>query len=495
MKQYLFTIVFLFGSLSSLLAQFDKNYQPLMFEGEIPEHFSTYLKGNLTETNPLRNEADAYSQKPSSFHTLSQHALSQAMRSGSIYLNPEVNEYLNRLVDYLLKDQADLRAQIHVYGTKILIPNASCWADGTLFVNLSLLPYLDNEAQLAYILCHEIAHFQLKHSLRAFQKEEELRNQMSTDSDKLFDYLRFSREHELEADLAGLELFLTTSYSPSEALIALQQLEIVNQQSQYHPLNLDSLFVLPMMPIDSAYNCRPVVEEEEEPFVGIRKLSLDKFQEKIERKMDAQEKEKKEEEEKEDLPSTHPSIEERIEALKKVLPEELDSTSYNPFVFPKEDFLKLRVISIFEYTDKVFHKGYYFSSLYQSLRMAESFPENQYLQEIAAQSLYWIAFYIRRRQLDDILPEAEVDPIAGYDQFICSMNNMSKSTLRKLSTTFLEDRAERFPQSGPILISLAKTYDILSKKELAQGTFLLYLERFPEGSHAPYAKLKTKNLN
>ena len=124
--KYIFPFFLAFFSLFSLKAQFDENYQPLLFEGDIPVHFSQYLKGDLSDGEEMLLEGteELTRKQQGSFSTLSQYALSQAMRSGSVYLNPEINDYLNRLVDYILRDQPEFREKIHVYGTKILIPKA-----------------------------------------------------------------------------------------------------------------------------------------------------------------------------------------------------------------------------------------------------------------------------------------------------------------------------------------------------------------------------------
>ena len=100
-----FLVVFL--GMYSLKAQFEENYRPLEFEGDIPSHFSKYLQGNLSDDYEVPDGYENLSSKQQgTFRTLTQYALIQAMRSGSVYLNPEINDYLNRLVDYLLKDDS-----------------------------------------------------------------------------------------------------------------------------------------------------------------------------------------------------------------------------------------------------------------------------------------------------------------------------------------------------------------------------------------------------
>lgn len=494
----LFLFVISYAITQSLFAQFDTLYRPLTFEGTVPPHFSQYLTGDQAAGDAFADGLNSLSEEQrGDFTSLSQHALSQAMRSGSIYLNPEINNYLSKLVDYLLRDQPDLRKSIHIYGTKILIPNASCWADGTLFVNLSLLPYLDNEAQLAFILCHEISHFQKKHSLQAFQKEEELREQISSDTDKLFDFLRFSREHELEADVSGLDLYLKTSYPPSEALEALKQLEKVNLQSQYQSLNLDSLFALPMMDLDSVYSCSAGVS-------GTRGfLEMSKFKNvqidtgnDLTQSTQTKKNTKRKEEEEESLPSTHPSIEERIEAIETVLSQTGDSANatYQSYVFSQDEFRRLRTLAIFEYVNIVYQKGYYLSSLYQSLRMAQYYPHNEFLQEIAGQSLYWMVYFDEIGQIDEVIPKRNGEITTAYEKFACSMGKMEFRTLRKLAKNFLTDRLEAFPTSGTLLISLAKVCELNDEKDVAQGYFQAYGKKFPTGPDAAYANYKTSQL-
>ena len=119
----------------------------------------------------------------------------------------------------------------------------------------------------------KLRHFPAENiSLLSFQKEEELREQMGSDADKLFDFLRFSRENELDADKAGLEIYLNTSYNPQEALGALEQLEIINRDAVYRELNLDTLFNLPDFLLDSLYNCRVDYEDQD---AKITNLELD----------------------------------------------------------------------------------------------------------------------------------------------------------------------------------------------------------------------------
>lgn len=41
--------------------------------------------------------------------------------------------------------------------------NAHAVGNGTILLNIGLLPMLENDSQLAFILCHELAHVQCRH--------------------------------------------------------------------------------------------------------------------------------------------------------------------------------------------------------------------------------------------------------------------------------------------------------------------------------------------
>jgi predicted Zn-dependent protease len=92
----------------------------------------------------------------------------QIMRSGdklkiedTLYDNPLVQDYVNRVGHSLVpKDSKRL------YAFKVTlnpIPEARSLSTGTVYVSSGLLSLVDNEAQLSYLLAHEIAHNEKDH--------------------------------------------------------------------------------------------------------------------------------------------------------------------------------------------------------------------------------------------------------------------------------------------------------------------------------------------
>lgn len=79
----------------------------------------------------------------------------------TIYDNLLAQDYVNRVGQSLIPQNSEKR-----YGFKITaqpMPSAKSLSTGTIYVSTGLLSLVDNEAQLAYILSHEIAHIEKDH--------------------------------------------------------------------------------------------------------------------------------------------------------------------------------------------------------------------------------------------------------------------------------------------------------------------------------------------
>jgi predicted Zn-dependent protease len=79
----------------------------------------------------------------------------------ALYDNPRVQEYINRLGQTIVPADSD-----KLYSFKIMvnpIPTAYTLSTGTVLISTGMISLLDNEAQLAYILAHELAHVYKDH--------------------------------------------------------------------------------------------------------------------------------------------------------------------------------------------------------------------------------------------------------------------------------------------------------------------------------------------
>ncbi|HEX8558927.1 MAG TPA: M48 family metalloprotease [Pyrinomonadaceae bacterium] len=79
----------------------------------------------------------------------------------SLYENPRVADYVNRLGQRIVPDDSD-----KLYAFKIVVhpvPSAFTLSTGTILVSTGMISLLDNEAQLSYVLAHELAHVYKDH--------------------------------------------------------------------------------------------------------------------------------------------------------------------------------------------------------------------------------------------------------------------------------------------------------------------------------------------
>jgi predicted Zn-dependent protease len=104
-------------------------------------------------------------------------------------------------------------------------PEFGAWVapNGTIRVTTGLLLRLANEAQLAYVLGHEIAHYRRRHALRRWgeilARSRDLAREVGV-------IAAFSREQEYEADQLGFDLMLQVGYDVREAPRAMERMRI-----------------------------------------------------------------------------------------------------------------------------------------------------------------------------------------------------------------------------------------------------------------------------
>lgn len=117
---------------------------------------------------------------------LSPTALAEFRESfGELYNNPILLRYVNSLGQKIVPTGSP-----NLYSFKLLldpVPRAEALSTGTIYISTGLVALLDNEAQLAYILGHEIAHIERRHAYNEIRNsilEEEFDREKQSDVDK-----------------------------------------------------------------------------------------------------------------------------------------------------------------------------------------------------------------------------------------------------------------------------------------------------------------------
>jgi Zn-dependent protease with chaperone function len=104
---------------------------------------------------------------------------------GQLYNNPILQQYLNNIGQRLVPKDSP-----NVYSFKLLldpVPRAESYSTGSVYISTGLVSLLDNEAQLAYVLGHEIAHVEKNHFYNEIRNqilEQELNKERAKDAEK-----------------------------------------------------------------------------------------------------------------------------------------------------------------------------------------------------------------------------------------------------------------------------------------------------------------------
>jgi hypothetical protein len=145
--------------------------------------------------------------------------------SGEVVRDPALNEYVRGIV---CKLAAEYCSDIRVYVVRHAGFNAMMAANGMMIVWTGLLARVRNEAQLAAVLGHEIAHYLRRHSVQIFRDARD-KAAFGTFMAVAFgaagglvqlamlgSLYSFSRDQEREADDIGIRLLARAGYDPRE---------------------------------------------------------------------------------------------------------------------------------------------------------------------------------------------------------------------------------------------------------------------------------------
>ena len=151
--------------------------------------------------------------------------------SGHLVTDASVNTYVRDVVCNLATEYC---GDIRLYIVQTPHFNASMAPNGAMQVWTGLLLRIDNEAQLAYVLGHELGHYLRRHSVQRWRDARTKTNVAAVfgvlaaaagqgyagslaQLVALGSVLQFSRDNEREADEIGLELMVKAGYDPREA--------------------------------------------------------------------------------------------------------------------------------------------------------------------------------------------------------------------------------------------------------------------------------------
>lgn len=343
-------------------AQTRIDFQPLEAKAPIPADITTSSTQKYSSSKTqLEESSDSKKRKRTKqdFLLESHFLIDQVLHSGRVLFNDTVSNYLGNVLDVILKDDAELRSKLRVYAVRSSVVNSFTTDDGIILVNVGLLAQLEDEAQLAFILCHEISHYTESHVINTYVQREELKEsaqlKRTSFDEKLLTQGQYSKGIEKEADKLGILRFLKTAYGTSSVLNVFDVMRYAHLPFDDVPWD-KNYFDAAFYRINESYYLNSVR--------SVEAWDTDNGAE-----------------------GTHPSPSERQQLLRTYLATEGKPDGPN-YLLSESRFRTLRNICRFELTNLYLKANAPVKSIYNAFLLQRDFPENAYLKKSVAQALY-----------------------------------------------------------------------------------------------------------
>jgi hypothetical protein len=374
----------------------------------------------------------------------------------------------------------------HIFTYRTSVPNASNSGNGVVMINLDLVSKLNTEQELAFIICHELAHDLQKHVMNGitnratqiydkdFQKKlkevskQEFNRRQETEylvTSLLEQFSEHSRENELQADSLGLILFHNAGYAPLQAVNGIYMLDSIDYPVYYDRIKYEQFFNF------NGYPFRPEWLGEDANLTDIGG-NLD------DRKIP-------------DELKTHPGCAERAEALQRITETQKLNSPVKESVIGNYHYY--REIARFEELEMLMFYDSYGEALYTALQMQTDYPNNIYLKCAAANSLYEISKALQDHRFSKVVDTQDDECTQSYYEFLGFLHNLSSSELKEITRHYYAANV----QSVNVDNAYTGYLDALIKSlDVEKTEYPALLEAYKKDyNDAYYTKLLTTRLN
>ena len=153
----------------------------------------------------------------------------------TLYKNPQVNRYVDRIGQQLVGNSSRPNLPFTFQIVKDDSVNAFATMGGFVYLHTGLIQTADNEAELASVIGHEIAHITSRHAIEQMRDRAIAQGLLSAAGLERSDAVQIgvelavsrpnSREDELEADDKGLQMLTASGYAPGGMVSFMKKLQ------------------------------------------------------------------------------------------------------------------------------------------------------------------------------------------------------------------------------------------------------------------------------
>lgn len=375
------------------------DYHTLKSTGVMPAVIDK-IRTQREESGRKTSRGDLDARIEDNYRQASAYFVENLLLNGQVIFGDDITAYCNSIVDELLKHDPHLRSRIHVFHIRSSAVNAFATGEGVICVTTGMIAKLSSEAALAYVLAHEIAHVQEKHSLQEAVESAKRQTRGKNEEQIELESSMYSKDQELEADRIGWEIFKKSSYA-TEGVEEVLNILKYSQTPVYEAKMERSFFSYPGF----------LLPEDYFP-VSIPKLAGEEDYESDEK-------------------STHPNLGTRREQLSPLLKERA-AGEYKSYVLNRERFDEIVKIARYELCIQYLKDQEYARALYHAHSLMAESPDSYFLKKTVTQALLGLAVYANSGRLSKVLPDE--DEVQGEEYRTAFMlNNLEKNELNLLA--------------------------------------------------------------
>lgn len=430
MKLYLFTIAIVAITFYGFSQKDYSDFKPLQSVGVMPADFKTYTSEKI-ETSTDGDIEGVSRRDQKDFLKGIYYGIDQIIHSGKVLYGDPISSYVKNIGEKIVAKDPSLQG-LRFYTLRSNVVNALSTKQGIIFVTEGLIAQLANEAQLAFILAHEIAHYKRDHVVQGYVERIELQRNRVRGEKKIKELSQYSKDKEFEADSIGIALYHDAGYSKKSLYDVFDVLAY-----SYLPFDLAKVpkdyFNSDLMYVPESFFAEEIPE-----------ISTDKNYD--------------------DSKSSHPNIEARSSQLESIM-EEYSRWGDINYYFSEEDFMHVRTLARFENVRNDLYNFRYAEALYNILLLEKNHPNNMYLERSKGQA--WAGLIMGKCDghfFDHVVKPSLVqgDP----HQVHHFLRKLSKKQLLTVGLRHVTDLKNKYPTDKEIVAIYNYTVELLSTERL-----------------------------